>query len=130
MSCRTSQGGLRLYAGWKSFASQEEGRAEFTEDRQGEHIKTERLGDSERRERESRLCSGSGVLNEGDSLVSLSSQASRNWSEPGPGLWCPPEVACARGPGVLVSRCLESVVLEKDRSDLGGTESVTGGYLA
>lgn len=57
------------------------GRAEFTEDGAGEHIKTERLGDSERRESESRLCSGSGVFNEGDSLMSLSSQASGKWSE-------------------------------------------------
>ena len=49
-SCRTSQEGPWLHSGWKSNASQQEVRAEFTEgtEREREQIQMEGLRDSER----------------------------------------------------------------------------------
>lgn len=80
---RTSQEGPWLHTAQKSNASQQEVRAELTEDTERVQMQTEHLGDSQKKRRESCLCLGTGVFSEEYDLVHVSSQASRNPLEGG-----------------------------------------------
>lgn len=70
--------------------SLQEVRSEFTEGLEGVQVQTECLKTQKRKNKESRLCSGSGVFTEDYGLLYVCSQASRDQSTQGPASRCPP----------------------------------------